>query len=179
MKKRYTLSIFTENVVGILNRVNGIFTRRKINIESIAASESEIKDVYRYTMVVEVTEEEIRKIALQIEKQIEVITATYYLDSDIVYQEIALYKMSNDVLLAGGNVEKIIRLHQARILSVEKEFTVIEKTGHQEETHQLFKELKPYGILEFVRSGRVAIAKPMQTLSSIVNELENLTEEAN
>jgi acetolactate synthase-1/3 small subunit len=176
MKERYTLSIFTEDVVGILSRVNGIFTRRKINIESIAASESEIKDIYRYTMVVEASEEEIRKIALQIEKQIEVIAATYYLDSEIVYQEIALYKMSNDALLAGSNVEKILRTHQARILSVEKEFTVIEKTGHQEETQQLFDELKPYGILEFVRSGRVAISKPMETLSSLVNKLEGLQE---
>jgi acetolactate synthase-1/3 small subunit len=179
MKQRYTLSIFTEDVVGILNRVNGIFTRRKINIESIAASESEIEDIYRYTMVVEVTEEEIKKIALQIEKQIEVIAANYYLDSEIVYQEIALYKISNDSLFANGNVEEILRIHQARILTVEKEFTVIEKTGHQEQTQHLFEELKPYGILEFVRSGRVAISKPMETLSSLVNKLDSITGEAN
>jgi len=178
MKNRYTLSVYTEDVVGILSRVNGVFTRRKINIESIAASESEIKDIYRYTMVVEVTEEEIKKIALQIEKQIEVIKATYYLDSEIVYQEIALYKIANAALFAGGNVEEIMRRHHARILSVEKEFTVIEKTGHQEETQHLFEELEPYGILEFVRSGRVAISKPMDTLSSLVNKLDTLAEEA-
>ena len=174
MKKRFTLSVFTENVVGILNRVNGIFTRRKINIESIAVSESEIENIYRYTIVIDVSEEAIKKIALQIEKQIDVIKAMYHLEADIVYQEIALYKMSNEVLLSGGNVEKILREHYARILSVEKEFTVIEKTGHKEETQLLFDKLKPYGILEFVRSGRVAIAKPMQTLSSIVNQLEKL-----
>lgn len=174
MKKKITLSVFTENVVGILNRVNGIFARRKINIESIAVSESEIENVYRYTIVILETEEAIRKIALQIEKQIDVLKAVYHFESDIVYQEIALYKMSNDVLLAGGTVEKILRKHHARVLSVEKEFTVIEKTGHKEETQQLFEELRPYGILEFVRSGRVAIAKPMQTLSSIVKKLEKL-----
>jgi acetolactate synthase-1/3 small subunit len=64
------------------------------------------------------------------------------------------------------------------VLSVETEFTVLEKTGHKEETQQLFDELEPFGILEFVRSGRVAITKPMKTLSSIVNDLEELVKKS-
>ena len=173
MKKRYTISVFTEDIVGLLNRVTIIFTRRKINIGSIAASESEIPNVHRYTIVITEDEDTVKKVILQLEKQVEIIRAFYHLDAEIVYQEIALYKVSTDVLVTGNEAEKIVRAHYARVLSVESNFTVLEKTGHKEETQALFDELKPFGILEFVRSGRIAITKPMRTLTSIVEELEN------
>jgi acetolactate synthase I/III small subunit len=173
-KERYTISVFTEDIVGMLNRVTIIFTRRKINIESIAASESEIPHIHRYTLVISEAEDMVKKVVLQLEKQVEVVKAVYHKDSEVVYQEIALYKVPTEVLLSGGEAEKIVRAHHARVLSVEPAFTVIEKTGHKDETQALFDELEPYGMLEFVRSGRVAITKPMKTLKSIVEELENI-----
>ena len=173
MKKRYTISVFTEDIVGLLNRVTIVFTRRKINIESIAASDSEVQNIHRYTIVVNETEDLVKKVTLQLDKQVEVIKAVYHLDEEIIYQEIALFKVPTDILMQGGEAEHILRAHHARVLSVEPEFTVIEKTGHKEETQHLFDELEPFEILEFVRSGRVAITKPMRTLTSIVNELEN------
>ena len=173
MKKRYTISVFTEDMVGLLNRVTIVFTRRKINIESIAASDSEVQNIHRYTIVINETEDLVKKVTLQLEKQVEVIKAVYHLDEEIIYQEIALFKVPTNILMQGGEAEHIVRSHHARVLSVESEFTVIEKTGHKEETQNLFDELAPFGILEFVRSGRVAITKPMRTLTSIVNELEN------
>ncbi len=173
-KERYTISVFTEDIVGMLNRVTIIFTRRKINIESIAASESEIQNIHRYTLVISEAEDMVKKVVLQLEKQVEVVKAVYHKDSEVVYQEIALYKVPTEVLLSGGEAEKIVRAHHARVLSVEPAFTVIEKTGHKDETQALFDELEPYGMLEFVRSGRVAITKPMKTLKSIVEELENI-----
>ena len=173
-KERYTISVFTEDIVGMLNRVTIIFTRRKINIESIAASESEIPNIHRYTLVISEAEDMVKKVVLQLEKQVEVVKAVYHKDSEVVYQEIALYKVPTEVLLSGGEAEKIVRAHHARVLSVEPAFTVIEKTGHKEETQALFDQLEPYGMLEFVRSGRVAITKPMKTLKSIVEELENV-----
>ena len=173
MKKRYTISVFTEDMVGLLNRVTIVFTRRKINIESIAASDSEVQNIHRYTIVINETEDLVKKVTLQLDKQVEVIKAVYHLDEEIIYQEIALFKVPTNILMQGGEAEHIVRSHHARVLSVESEFTVIEKTGHKEETQHLFDELAPFGILEFVRSGRVAITKPMRTLTSIVNELEN------
>ena len=173
MKKRYTISVFTEDIVGLLNRVTIVFTRRKINIESIAASDSEVQNIHRYTIVVNETEDLVKKVTLQLDKQVEVIKAVYHVDEEIIYQEIALFKVPTNILMQGGEAEHIVRAHHARVLSVEPEFTVIEKTGHKEETQHLFDELEPFGILEFVRSGRVAITKPMRTLTSIVNELEN------
>jgi acetolactate synthase-1/3 small subunit len=160
-------------MVGLLNRVTIVFTRRKINIESIAASDSEVQNIHRYTIVINETEDLVKKVTLQLDKQVEVIKAVYHLDEEIIYQEIALFKVPTNILMQGGEAEHIVRSHHARVLSVESEFTVIEKTGHKEETQHLFDELAPYGILEFVRSGRVAITKPMRTLTSIVNELEN------
>ena len=173
-KERYTISVFTEDIVGMLNRVTIIFTRRKINIESIAASESEIPNIHRYTLVISEAEDMVKKVVLQLEKQVEVVKAVYHKDSEVVYQEIALYKVPTEVLLSGGEAEKIVRAHHARVLSVEPAFTVIEKTGHKDETQALFDQLEPYGMLEFVRSGRVAITKPMKTLKSIVEELEKV-----
>lgn len=173
MKKRYTISVFTEDIVGLLNRVTIVFTRRKINIESIAASDSEVQNIHRYTIVINETEDLVKKVTLQLDKQVEVIKAVYHVDEEIIYQEIALFKVPTNILMQGGEAEHIVRAHHARVLSVEPEFTVIEKTGHKEETQHLFDELEPFGILEFVRSGRVAITKPMRTLTSIVNELEN------
>ena len=173
MKRRYTISVFTEDIVGLLNRVTIVFTRRKINIESITASDSEVKGIHRYTIVVTESEDTIKKVTLQLEKQVEVIKAVYHLDEQVIHQEIALFKVPTSILLQGGEAEHIVRSHHARVLSVESQFTVIEKTGHKHETQKLFEELEPFGILEFVRSGRVAITKPMRTLTSIVNELEN------
>lgn len=176
MKENFTLSIFTENHVGLLNRVTIIFTRRKINIESIAASESEVEGVHRYTIVIREAEEMVKKVVAQLEKQVEVLKAFYHRDEELVYQEIALYKIPTQVSIENqGSIERLTRAHNARLISFEKDFIIIEKTGHNSETTLLFNELKPYGLLEFVRSGRVAISKPMKTLTSYLEELEELS----
>lgn len=169
---QYTISVFTEDQIGLLNRVSIIFTRRHINIESIAASESEVKGIHRYTIVISEKEELVIKVVKQLEKQVDVVGAFYHTNDDLVYQEIALYKVPTNILVAGGKAEEIVRAHHARFLSVEPAFTIIEKTGHKAETQHLFEELEPYGILEFVRSGRVAITKPMKQLKEYLKELE-------
>jgi acetolactate synthase-1/3 small subunit len=175
-EKEFTLSIFTENKIGLLHRLTTIFTRRKINLDSINASESEVKGVYRYTIVIHVTEDEVSKVVKQIEKQIGVLKAFYHEKEDIVHQEIALYKVPTQAFANGTNVEMLIRKHNAHILNVEPEYIVIEKAGHKDETQQLFKELEPLGVLQFVRSGRVAITKPMKKLTAYLRELEVASE---
>ena len=169
----YNISVFTENSVGMLNRITIIFTRRNINIESITASESEIEGIHRYTIVVKEPKEVVRKVVSQIEKQIDVVKAFYHSDDEVVYQEIALYKLPTNMLASGGDAERIVRAHHARILTIESEFTILEKTGYPEEIKELFTELKPFGLLEFVRSGRVAISKPMKTLDEPIEDMNN------
>lgn len=174
MEKTYTVSVFTENSIGMMNRITIIFTRRHLNIDSITASESEVKGVFRYTIVLRTTKEQVEKVIGQLEKVIDVLKAFVHEDAQIVHQEIALYKIKTDAL-TNSDVEKVIRQHHARILTVDSEFMVIEKTGHVEETQLLFENLQPFGVLEFVRSGRVAVTKPMKNLSTYLEELAELT----
>jgi acetolactate synthase-1/3 small subunit len=172
MKKLFNLSVFTENKIGLLNRISIIFTRRHINIESITASESEVKGVYRYTIIVQESEEQVIKVIKQIEKQVDVFKAFYHSEEEVVYQELALFKLSSNSIKKGIKVEKIIRDNYARILSIEADFIIIEKTGHQDEILNLFRLLEPFEILEFARSGRVAISKPIKPLSEYLKEIE-------
>lgn len=170
MKKTFTVSIFTEDTVGMLNRITIVFTRRHLNIYSITASETEIKNVHRYTIVLETTRPQVEKAVGQIEKLVDVLKAFVHENEEIVHQEMALYRIKTDAL-HNGQAEKVIRESHAKILSVDPDFLVIEKTGHKEETQALFEKLKPFGVLEFARSGRVAVSKPMKELSAYLEEL--------
>lgn len=168
--KKYTISVYSENIAGLLGRIAQIFTRRKINIDSLTTSDSEIKGIHRFTIVIHESPETVRKLVQQIEKIIDVFVAFYYEEDEIIAQEIALYKLESKALL-GSDLEDIVRKNAARILYVDYDFCVIEKTGLNSETQELFDKLSPYGILEFVRSGRVAISKPMPSLHNYLESV--------
>ncbi len=171
MQQEYTITVFTENQTGLLSRVVSVFTRRHINIDSLTTSRSSMPDIYRFTIVVRTDEHMIQKLVAQLEKQVDVLKAFFYLEGEIVYQEIALYKVPTHVFSNSDRVEHLIRKHNARILEIEPEYIVIEKTGHMEETEALLHELQHIGIYEFVRSGRVAITRPMEQLNNYLNSL--------
>ncbi len=168
----YTVTVFTENRVGILHKISIIYTRRKINVETISASPSSIKGVTKVTVTAYCDKENIIKIVQQIENIIDVLKAFYYTDEDIVYQEIALYKVPTVNLLEEPNLEAIIRKYNARILEITHEYTIVEKTGHYDETESLFQEFKKYGIRQFSRSGRVAITRSPNEYVSMYLEKE-------
>ncbi len=155
----YTVAVYSENHVGLLNQLSIIFTRRCVNIESVSASRCSIPGVHKITLTCHSTRCLMDKIIKQINKRIDVIKAFLYTDDQIVYQEVALYKVPTERLLDEQNLEQIIRRHGARILEITHDYTVLEKTGHYYETEALFNELKRYDIRQFVRSGRVAITK--------------------
>ncbi len=167
MKETYTITAYSENHIGLLNRITIIFTRRHVNIESLTVSQSAIRGIHKFTIVVYETREKVEKVVRQIEKQVEVIKAFYYLDSEIVFQEIALYKVLTSELLKSNTLEQTIRQYNARILEVMPEYTVIEKTGYKEETQELFDQLEKYGVKQFNRSGRVAVTKLNEELLSL------------
>lgn len=173
MKKQYTLSVYSEHKVGLLHRITVIFSRRKINIESLNTSESEVRGIYRFTIVIQATEDMVRIVTKQIEKQIGILKAFYHTVDEIVYQEIALYKVPTEAFANGDEVEKLIRKHNARILTIEPEYIVVEKTGHKDETKALFRDLEPYGILQFARSGRIALTKQIKEISAYLKEIDS------
>ena len=155
----YTVSIYTENSIGLLNRISAIFQRRHINIESLNTSETEIEGVSRFTIVVEMTEGQMKKIIGQIEKQVEVIKAYYHTDEETIYQESCLFKIKSDLLFEERQIQNIIKDNHARIVTVNREFFVIEKSGRKEEIELLYRELSVFGIMQFTRSGRIAVTK--------------------
>jgi len=171
-KKPYTIVVFTENHIGLLNHVTIVFTRRKINIESLTVSESEIKGIHSFTIVINATKDAVEKIVGQLDKMVEVMKAFFYEDDQLISQEIALYKLPFSAIEKGVDLGRFLRNNDARILDIQKEFIVIEKTGLYEETQDLLEKLRPFGILEFVRSGRIVITKPMKSLEEYIKELQ-------
>lgn len=169
----YTVTVYTENFVGLLNQITIIFTRRQINIESLTVSKSSIPGIHKFTITAETTEDAVIKMVKQIEKRIDVLKAFYHTDDDVIYQEVALYKIGADAMLDNPEIEGIVRKFNARILDVNRSYAVLELSGHTEDTQELFERLKQFHVLQFVRSGRIAITKStVERLSDFLAEME-------
>ncbi|MDR1594591.1 MAG: acetolactate synthase small subunit [Prevotellaceae bacterium] len=155
----YTVNVYSENHVGLLTQISNIFTRRFINIESLTVSASATKGVHKFTITCYSDEKSIEKLVRQIEKKIDVLTAYYYLEDEIISREIALFKVTTETLMTNNTVESLVNKYNAKIIEVNALYTVIEKTGGKAEIQQLFEELEAFGILQFVRSGSVSITR--------------------
>lgn len=174
MKQEYTITVYTENHIGLLNRIAIMFSRRKINIDSLNTSPSEIEGIHRFTIVIDEAEDVVRKLIRQIEKQVEVLKAYYHTNEQIVWQELALYKVPTDIIAEKVKVERLLRKYGARVVAIRKDYTVFETTGQREETEKLIEVLAPYGLIEFVRSARVAIIKESSGFHEKLKEFEQL-----
>lgn len=174
VRDEFTVTVYTENQIGLLNRIAIIFSRRKISIDSINSSPSEVDGIYRFTLVINETEEVVRKLCRQIEKQVEVLKAYYNTGDEIVWQELALYKVPTDEIAEKVKVERLLRENGARAVVIRKDYTVFETTGHREETDALIKVLEPYGLIEFVRSARIAIIKDSHGFHEKLKEFEQM-----
>ncbi|HEY1112310.1 MAG TPA: acetolactate synthase small subunit [Chitinophagaceae bacterium] len=172
MKKEFTITVYTENQVGLLNRIAIIFSRRKMNVESLNSSPSEVNGIHRFTIVIHETEEIISKLVRQIEKHVEVLKVYYNTPDEIVWQELALYKVSTDEITEKVKVERLLREYGARVVAIRKDYTVFETTGHREETDRLITVLEPFGLIEFVRSARIAIIKSSRGFHEKIKEFE-------
>uniref|UniRef100_UPI00321691CE acetolactate synthase small subunit n=1 Tax=uncultured Draconibacterium sp. TaxID=1573823 RepID=UPI00321691CE len=171
MKNEYIITVYTENHIGLLTRITVIFTRRKINIESLTVSESAIHGIFKFTIVIKETEAQVKKVVGQIEKQIDVLKAFFHTNEEMIFQEIALYKVPIDPIYESDTIEKIVRKAGARILEITKDYVVIEKTGHKVDTQALFEELNQFKVMQFIRSGRVALTRdPIERLSEFLKE---------
>ncbi len=157
-KNLYTLIVHSENIAGVLNQVTAVFTRRQINIESLNVSASSIEGVHKYTITAWATQDVIEKVVKQIAKKIDVLQANYFTNDEIYQHEIALYKLSTPAFQENPLASKVIRRYNARIVEVNPVFSIVEKNGMSEEITALNEELTALGcVLQFVRSGRVAI----------------------
>lgn len=171
--KQFTISVYTENNVGLLNRISAIFLKRHINIESLTVSGSEIENVHRFVIVIESNLDAVKKLVGQIEKQIEVIKAYYHTDEETIYQESALFKIDSSLLFDERQIQNIIKKSNSNIVTVSRDFFVIEKSGRRPEIDELYKELAPFGIMQFVRSGRISVSKTKMDISSLLKEFNH------
>jgi acetolactate synthase-1/3 small subunit len=162
-KTLYTITIFSENAVGVLNQITTIFTRRQVNIETLSVSPSAIPGIHKFTITaLSETEESIKKLVNQIDKQVDILKAFYNTNDELVHQELALYKLSTEKVLEHGSIEYLVRKYNIRVLEISKDCIVFLKAGHNVETQALFEELaEKIGVLQFVRSGRIAITKSL------------------
>jgi acetolactate synthase-1/3 small subunit len=174
-KQEYTITVYTENQIGLINRIAILFSRRKINIESLNTSPTEVEGIHRFTIVINETEEVVRKLCRQLEKQVDILKAYYNTNEEIIWQEMALYKVSTDEIAEKVKVERLLREYGARAVVIRKDYTVFETTGQREETDRLISVLEPLGLIEFVRSARIAIIKDSNGFHEKLKEFE-LTE---
>ena len=174
-KTLYTITIFSENTVGVLNQITSIFTRRQINIETLSVSPSAIDGIHKFTVTAYAScDEAMKKLVRQIDKRVDILKSYYNTDSELVHQELALYKLATEKVMEHGSVEYFIRKYNIRVLEISKDCVVFLKAGHYAETQALFDELaKTVGVLQFIRSGRIAITKsPVERLSDMLLKRE-------
>jgi acetolactate synthase-1/3 small subunit len=156
----YTLSIFTTNTIGLLNRITIIFTRRRLNIESLTVCETERKGVSRFTIVIRhENRDAVEKLVRQIRKVVDVLAVFGYLDHEIVFNEIALFKLATPLGGIALNIKEINLDWNAKVVHWGLDYVVIEKNGTEAEIAEFYQYMKNWEILEYLKSGRVAVGK--------------------
>lgn len=175
-KKLYTLLVYSENIAGILNQITAVFTRRQVNIESLNVSASSIKNIHKYTITAWSDEEQITKITKAIEKKIDVVKANFYTDEELFIHEVALFKISTQVLLDNPEVSRTIRRHDARMMEVNPTYSTVLLAGLTEDIADLFMSLNSFNcLLQYTRSGRIAVTRSFEEpITDFLDEQENI-----
>ena len=157
---RHTISVLVENEFGVLSRVAGLFSGRGFNIESLTVAETLDPTVSRMTIVTSGNDQIIEQILKQLNKLISVIKVIDLTDTDTVDRELVLIKVNAEVETK-PEVLRLVDIFRAKIVDVAPRCYTIEMTGDEEKINALLQLLKPIGIREIVRTGRVAIARGM------------------
>ena len=123
--------------------------------------------------MVDTTEKWVQNIVGQIEKQIEVIKAFYHIDEETIFLESAIFKIESSLLFDERQIQNIIKESHSEIVTVSRDFFVISKSGRRSEIDELHSKLKPFGIMQFVRSGRISVSKSKMEISSLLEELKS------
>ena len=162
-------------MAGILNQITAVFTRRQVNIESLNVSASSIPGVHKYTITAWSDEDQIEKITKQIEKKIDVIKANYFKDEQLFIRETGLYKLSTEKVLENPEISRTIRRYDATITEVNPTYVIVMKSGKTNDIIELFRVLDAFGcVLQYTRSGRIAVTRGMQEkVSEFLEERES------
>jgi len=154
----HIISVLVENKAGVLAKVSGLFSRRGFNIESLAVGPTDDEKISRITIVVNAEEHSIEQIIKQLYKLINVIKIQELDISNIVERELVLIKVSADSKTRSEILE-IASVFRANIVDVAKKTIMIEITGNSRKVKGLEDLLRPFGILELVRTGKIACTR--------------------
>ncbi|AGA69940.1 acetolactate synthase, small subunit [Desulfitobacterium dichloroeliminans LMG P-21439] len=155
---RHTLAVLVENRPGVLTHISGLISRRAFNIESIAAGYTEEPDTTRITVVVQADELELEQVVNQLSKLVDVIKITNLTETDSIQRELAMIKVKASSETRSDIVD-IVDIFRAKIVDVNRETMVIELTGEETKIDALCEVLKDYGIIEIVRTGKIALSR--------------------
>ena len=161
---RHTLSVLVENKSGVLARVAGLFSRRGFNIESLAVGPTEVDDLSRMTIVVNVEESPLEQVTKQLNKLVEVIKIVELDPAQSVQRELLLVKVKAD-LQTRSHVLETVQLFRAKVVDVAPDAVTIEVTGTSDKLEAFLRVLEPFGIRELVQSGMVAVARGARSMT--------------
>ena len=156
MKK--TIAVLVENQLGVLTHVSGLFSARGFNIDSLAVGETEDPTISRMTIVVDGDEKTLEQVKKQLNRLIDVVKVIDLTGEDIVDRELVLVKLKVDTKNR-SEILQVADTFQAKIDDVKKETLVIEVTGDQNKIKSFIEMMKPFGIVEIVRTGRIAMGR--------------------
>lgn len=157
---RHTISVLVENEFGVLSRVSGLFSGRGFNIESLSVAETQDPTVSRMTIVTSGNDQIVEQILKQLNKLVSVIKVVNLTNKETVNRELVLIKVNADPETK-AEVLRLVDIFRAKIVDVAIRCYTVEMTGDEEKINALLQLLKPIGIREIVRTGRVAIARGM------------------
>ncbi len=170
---RHIISILVENEFGVLARVAGLFSGRGFNIESLSVAETLDPTVSRITLVTRGEDQVLEQMEKQLNKLICVIKVGDFTETEHVERELVLIKVRADERTR-GELANIVDIFRAKIIDVSRESYVVEITGAEEKVSALVELLKPLGILEIVRTGKVAMCRGTRVLTVDGKEKERV-----
>lgn len=154
-----TLIVTVQNKPGVLFKIAGLIRRRRFNIESLTVSHTEKSDISRFTILVCGEEEIVEKMSKQLYRIVEVLKISDPKESEIVARELALIKVSTRMKGSKVEISDIARHFHAKVVGVDPKFMILEITGNEEKIDSFYKNMRKFGIIEFVRTGRTALYK--------------------
>lgn len=160
MDSQFTVSVLTENDSASLLRLAACLGRHRVKIESFTCTNGDAFKLYRYTVVVRAAPDRVRRAVKQLGAVVGVLEAKFHREVETHERQVALYKLSLEPEAVGNSIGDIVRTSRARILVAGAGYVVVEKTGSKDEIEELLSSLEPFGVMEFVRSGSIAVTKP-------------------
>lgn len=166
---RHTLSVLVENKPGVLTRVSGLFARRAFNIKSLTVGETEHPDISRMTIIVDADTAPIEQVKRQLGKLINVLKIVELNPDEAVERRLLMMKVRADESRRTG-VLQVVDLFRAHVVDVQPESVVIESIGSLPKLEALLRAMEPYGVIELVQSGAVAIGRGEQSITDQLKE---------